>query len=81
MPRVRRQHVPRAVLDHLLDRIREREITADQLGLLAEWLDREPEVPTDAWFKRFPAMTVCGRADLILTILRSGQAPNGVEVK
>jgi hypothetical protein len=45
MPKVRRQHFPPALLDHLLDRIRCREISADQLGLLAEWLDTEPDVP------------------------------------
>jgi len=45
MPKIRRQHLPPALLDHLLDRIRSREIAADQLGLLAEWLDSGPEVP------------------------------------
>ena len=55
MPEVRRRNLPSAVLDHLLDRIRERKIPAEQLGLLAEWLDTEPEVPEGKWFKRFPA--------------------------
>jgi hypothetical protein len=81
MPEVRRRHLPRAVLDHLLDRIRERQISADQLGLLAEWLDTIPEVPARKWFKRFPQMIVCGDGELVKTILRSGQAPDGDEVK
>ena len=43
MPRVRRRNLPRAVLDHLIARIHEREISTDQLTLLARWLDTEPE--------------------------------------
>ena len=60
MPRVRRQNVPPALLQHLLDRVRSRKIPASQLDLLAKWLDREPEVPEGPWYKRFPGMTVCG---------------------
>jgi hypothetical protein len=45
MPRVRRQDVPPALLQHLLDRVQSRKIPASQLELLAKWLDREPEVP------------------------------------
>src|SRR5205085_7710613 len=59
-PKIRRRSLPPALLRHLLDRIRSREISASQLGLFADWLDTEPEVPNEKWFKRFPAMTVCG---------------------
>lgn len=45
MPKVRRQGLPTALWQHLLDRIQLRQVTADQLGLLATWLDRETEVP------------------------------------
>ena len=80
MPKVRRQNLPPALLDHLLDRIRSREISADQLGLFAEWLDTEPEVPTGRWFKRFPAMVVCGEGELVKTFLSVTQAPTGKEI-
>jgi hypothetical protein len=53
--------------DHLLDRIQSREISANQLGLFADWLDTEPEVTNKKWFKRFPAMTVCGEGELVKT--------------
>jgi len=36
MPEVRRANLPRAIFRHLLDRIQDRSISADQLGLLAE---------------------------------------------
>jgi hypothetical protein len=39
MPRIQRSHIPRQLFAHLLDRIKARNISADQLGLLAEWLD------------------------------------------
>ena len=45
MPKIRRTNIPPAVLNHLLDRIRVREVTGAHLGLLADWLDTEPEVP------------------------------------
>jgi hypothetical protein len=64
----------------LLDRIRLREFSADQLGLLADWLDGEPDVPDATWHKRFPGMTVCGDGELVKTFLRPDQAPLGTEV-
>ena len=80
MPRIRRQNLPPALLEHLLDRIRTRNISADQLGLLAQWLDSVPEVPDDRWFKRFPGMIVCGEGELIRTFLQPGQLAEGQEV-
>lgn len=81
MPEVRRQSLPPALLRHLLDRIRERAIPADQLALLAEWLDGQPEVSDERWFKRFPGMTVCGEGELIKTFLLPNQAALGEEMK
>ena len=80
MPKIRRQNLPPALLDHLLDRIRAREISADQLELLADWLDGEPEVPNGKWFKRFPRMSVCGEGELVKTFLTQNQAPLGAEI-
>ena len=81
MPKVRRRNLPPALLNHLLDRIAKRNIAADQLGLLAEWLDTESNVPEGKWYKRFPGMTVCGEGELVKTFLSSGQAVEGEEVK
>jgi len=77
MPKVRRKNVPPA----LLDRIEERRIPADQLGLLATWLGQEPDAPNDKWFKRFPGMTVCGEGELVKTFLVPGQIPQGEEIE
>ena len=81
MPKVRRKNVPPALLNHLLDRIEERRIPADQLGLLATWLAQEPDVPNDKWFKRFPGMTVCGEGELVKAFLVPGQIPDGEEIE
>ena len=80
MPRVRRQNVPPALFQYLLDRVQSRKIPASQLELLAKWLDREPEVPEGQWYKRFSGMTVCGEGEWIKTFLLPGQAPKGRHV-
>jgi hypothetical protein len=81
MPRDRRQGLPPRLLDHLLDRVSSRQITADQLGLFADWLYTEPEVPEGTWFKRFPGMTACGEGELVRTFLQPGQSATGKEVE
>jgi hypothetical protein len=80
MPRVRRKDLPPALLQHLLDRIQQRQIDARQLELLARWLDGEPEVPEGPWYKRFSGMIVCGEGDLVKTFLAPGQAAKGTRV-
>ena len=81
MPEIRRQNLPPALLQHLLDRIRQRNISANQLGLLADWLDTRPQVPSGKWIKRFSGMTVCGEGELIKTFLQPGQLAEGEEVQ
>ncbi len=80
MPKIRRDNLPPALLNHLLDRVAEREISANQLGRFADWLVNEPEVPEGRWFKRFPEMIVCGEGEWVKTFLRSGPVPAGEEV-
>jgi hypothetical protein len=80
MPQIRRHNLPPRLLDHLLDRVAARKVSAVQLGLLADWLRGEPEVPAGRWFKKFPEMTLCGEGELVKTFLEPGQLPNGEEV-
>jgi hypothetical protein len=80
MPRIRRKNLPPALLQHLLDRIQQREISAAEWGLLASRLDENPEVPVGKWFKRFPDTIVCGEGDLIRTFLTTKQVPVGEEI-
>lgn len=80
MPKVRRQNLPPALFQHLLDRIQSRRIPASQLELLAKWLDTEPEVPDGEWHKRFSGITVCGEGELVKTFLLPGQHAKGRRV-
>ena len=80
MPRIRRGNLPRALYLHLLERVKSRNISTDQLGLLADWLATQPEVPEGKWFKTFPGLTVCGEGELIKTFLVPGQVPDGREI-
>ena len=80
MPKVRRQKLPEALLRHLLTRTRQRSIPDDQIILLAQWLDTDPEVPEGKWFKKFSGLIVCGEGELIKTFLQPGQVATGKEI-
>jgi hypothetical protein len=80
MPKVRRAKLPPALLTHLLTRMRQRNISPEQIILLARWLDTEPDVPEGKWFKKFSGFAVCGEGELIKTFLVAGQVPDGNEV-
>ncbi|HEX4264325.1 MAG TPA: hypothetical protein VH597_08295 [Verrucomicrobiae bacterium] len=81
MPKIRRENLPQPLLIHLLTRVRQRNISYEQVVLLSHWLDNEPDVLTRKWFKRFPDFTVCGEGELIKTFLIPGQVPDGQEIK
>jgi hypothetical protein len=80
VPKVRRQNLPPALFQHLLERIQSRKIPATQLELPATWLDTEPDVPEGECYKRFSGMTVCGEGELIKTLLLPGRARKGKRV-
>lgn len=80
MAKIQRSDIPRPLLEHLLLRVRERDIDEDAVQSLAAWLDTNPEVPAGSWFKRLPTMTVCGDGSLIKTFLTPAQAPFGDEL-
>jgi len=80
MPKIRRREMPEALLRHLVIRTRQRQISSDQLILLARWLDSQPTVPETKWFKKFEGFFVCGEGELIKTFLVFGQIPEGAEI-
>ena len=81
MPKIRRQKVPPAVLAHIIRRVRERQITAEQLAAFSDWLAINPEVPEGKWFKKFAGFTICAEGELVKTVLLPGQLKNGVELE
>ena len=80
MPRIRRQNLPPALYEHLLERVQQRHISGQQLRLMLRWMDTHPEVPEGKWFKRFADLLVCGEGELIKTFLVPGQIPTGEEI-
>ena len=80
MPKIRREKLPDRLLLHLLTRVRQRDISYEQLIQLARWLDTEPQVPAGKWFKRFSGFTACGEGELIKTFLLPSQTPDGCEI-
>ena len=75
MPKIRRDNLPPRLLAHLGDRIRLREVNAEDLIALREWLDSNPEVPREQWFRAFGNFFICGEGELIKTVLSRRQSP------
>ena len=80
MPKVRRKNVPPAVIEHLARRIRERHVPIEDLQNLAKWLDSNPAVPDGPWFKRFAEIIVCGKGELVVTVLEDEHIAVGTEI-
>ena len=78
MPKIRRAKLPEPLLVHLLTRVRQRNISEEQVILLARWLDTNPEVPESKWFKKFSNMIVCGEGELIKTFLQRLQKSSAI---
>ena len=54
MPQLERwDSVPEGVRQHLIDRMRDREISISDLNQLRLWVETRPEVPDGDWYKDF----------------------------
>jgi len=80
MPKILNHDLPAGVMFHLIQRVRDRDISAAQLQMLSDWMNEGPEVPHGRWFKRFPGMTACGEGEMVKTFLLPHQAATGEEV-
>jgi hypothetical protein len=78
MPRISRwSDLPTNVRQHLIDRMRDRAITLDDLNQLRLWIESQPEVPEGLWYKDFGSFKLCGEGSLPKTFLLKGQAAKG----
>ena len=77
MPRIQWSNLPPALRDHLLDRLRERKITAEDLYRLKLWRESDPEAPDGLWYKDFGSFKVCGEGKYPKTFLLPGQSAKG----
>jgi hypothetical protein len=60
VPKIQWTNLPPALRDHLFDRLRDRQITVEDLYQLKLWRESEPEAPDGQWFKNFGSFKICG---------------------
>ena len=66
--------LPAAVRNHLVERMRDRNISLEDLNHLRLWIESKPNVPEGAWYKDFGSFKICGKGSLPKTFLLRGQA-------
>lgn len=64
--------MPKAVRNHLEDRVKDRSIGEDDMIRLSNWIKTNPEVPHGAWCKDFGAFTLAGEGAIPKTFLMKG---------
>jgi len=69
--------LPQGVRQHLIDRMRDRAISIEDLNKLRVWIESKPDVPEGDWYKDFGTFKICGQGSLPKTFLLRGQAPKG----
>jgi hypothetical protein len=69
--------LPQVIRDHLVDRMRERKISLDDLNQLRIWIESRPDVPQGAWYKDFGSFKICGEGIYPKTFLLAGQTATG----
>lgn len=69
--------LPSAIRDHLLERMRDRNIQLEDLNTLRIWIESKPDVPVGPWYKDFGSFKLCGEGRFPKTFLLPGQAAKG----
>jgi hypothetical protein len=78
MPQIERwDNLPQAVRQHLVERMRDREISISDLNRLRLWIETRPDVPEGDWFKDFGSFKICGSGPYPKTFLLRGQVAKG----
>ncbi len=77
MPKIQWTNLPPALREHLMERVRERRIRAEDLYQLRVWRETEPEAPDGPWFKDFGSFKLCGEGMYPKTFLLRGQVARG----
>jgi len=78
MPQLERwDKLPQRVRQHLIERMRDREISVSDLNQLRLWVETRPETPEGDWYKDFGSFKVCGSGSYPKTFLLRGQVAKG----
>ena len=81
LPKIRFRSLPRAVWQHLLERVGARQISLGDLELLQSWARSEPEAPDGDWYKDFGSFILCGTGEIPKTVLAKGMKPHGEPIE
>ncbi len=80
MPKIRFADLPRGLWQHLLERVRQREISLADLKQLQEWAKSEPQAPDGEWYKDFGSFKLCGSGAYPKTVLTRNMRAHGTEI-
>ncbi|MHB8654499.1 MAG: hypothetical protein ACYDA9_11525 [Terriglobia bacterium] len=72
--------LPPGIRQHLMDRMRDRNISIADLNKLRLWVESHPQVPVGEWYKDFGSFKMCGEGSLPKTFLLPGQPAKGESV-
>jgi hypothetical protein len=70
-------HLPSAIRDHSIERMRDRKISLNDLNQLRIWIESKPHVPEGPWYKDFGSFKLCGKGSYPKTFLLAGQTAAG----
>ena len=76
MPKIRFVNLPRALREHILERVAQA-ITLDDLQRLRSWVVTEPWAPDGDWYKDFGSFIICGTGEYPKRVLKKGMKPFG----
>ena len=68
---------PPGVRKHLVDRMRDRSISLEDLNQLRLWIEFGPIAPEGEWYKDFGSFKVCGEGQFPKTFLLRGHVAKG----
>ena len=80
MPKIRFADLPRALWEHLLERVQERQISLRDLRALQKWAQSEPDAPDGDWYKDFGSFKLVGSGQYPRTVLTKDMAAFGEEI-
>jgi hypothetical protein len=77
MPKIQWTNLPPSLCDHLFERLRDREISVDDLYELKLWRESAPDVPEGSWDKDFGSFKICAEGIYPKTFVLRGQPAKG----
>jgi hypothetical protein len=72
--------LPPGIRQHLIDRMRDRSISVEDLNKLRIWVESQPLVPEGEWYKDFGSFKICGEESYPKTFLLATQPARGERV-